>query len=116
ALAGTARAQSVEFRIVEESPLDASAVVVPPAAGTTLTPLNPVGNFAVQARVTPGRSEEHTSELQSQSKLVCRLLLEKKKNKIQLASLRRATDDLQSMGRFHIASHQFRRRSPFLLH
>src|SRR2546427_7984071 len=34
---------------------------------------------------TPGsrgsRSEEHTSELQSQSNLVCRLLLEKKKKK-----------------------------------
>src|SRR6266567_7891337 len=29
------------------------------------------------------RSEEHTSELQSQSKLVCRLLLEKKKKKIK---------------------------------
>src|SRR2546430_4143257 len=29
------------------------------------------------------RSEEHTSELQSQSNLVCRLLLEKKKNKVQ---------------------------------
>src|SRR5256886_4401199 len=29
------------------------------------------------------RSEEHTSELQSQSNLVCRLLLEKKKNKIR---------------------------------
>src|SRR2546430_5224067 len=28
---------------------------------------------------TPTRSEEHTSELQSQSNLVCRLLLEKKK-------------------------------------
>src|SRR5688572_5042728 len=28
---------------------------------------------------TRNRSEEHTSELQSQSKLVCRLLLEKKK-------------------------------------
>src|SRR2546430_6411680 len=28
---------------------------------------------------TAGRSEEHTSELQSQSNLVCRLLLEKKK-------------------------------------
>src|SRR2546430_12079543 len=28
------------------------------------------------------RSEEHTSELQSQSNLVCRLLLEKKKNDI----------------------------------
>src|SRR2546430_12696489 len=31
------------------------------------------------------RSEEHTSELQSQSNLVCRLLLEKKKNKKQQA-------------------------------
>src|SRR2546430_10862101 len=30
------------------------------------------------------RSEEHTSELQSQSNLVCRLLLEKKKNKPQI--------------------------------
>src|SRR5690242_20854606 len=30
---------------------------------------------------TPGRSEEHTSELQSHVNLVCRLLLEKKKNK-----------------------------------
>src|SRR2546430_7067714 len=29
------------------------------------------------------RSEEHTSELQSQSNLVCRLLLEKKKRTIQ---------------------------------
>src|SRR5438270_9519173 len=31
-------------------------------------------------RSFPRRSEEHTSELQSQSNLVCRLLLEKKKN------------------------------------
>src|SRR6516164_6054776 len=30
--------------------------------------------------VAGGRSEEHTSELQSQFHLVCRLLLEKKKN------------------------------------
>src|SRR2546430_3408058 len=33
------------------------------------------------------RSEEHTSELQSQSNLVCRLLLEKKKNLLFLVSL-----------------------------
>src|SRR2546430_8579547 len=33
---------------------------------------------AVAVTVSP-RSEEHTSELQSQSNLVCRLLLEKKK-------------------------------------
>src|SRR2546425_6326038 len=32
------------------------------------------------------RSEEHTSELQSLAYLVCRLLLEKKKNKIQKVS------------------------------
>src|SRR2546430_7190819 len=32
------------------------------------------------------RSEEHTSELQSQSNLVCRLLLEKKKNKTYIIS------------------------------
>src|SRR2546427_4139037 len=41
--------------------------------------------FAWSAPSTGGaprarRSEEHTSELQSQSNLVCRLLLEKKKN------------------------------------
>src|SRR2546430_13176429 len=34
----------------------------------------------VGLRPVGGRSEEHTSELQSQSNLVCRLLLEKKKN------------------------------------
>src|SRR2546430_13146913 len=32
------------------------------------------------------RSEEHTSELQSQSNLVCRLLLEKKKHKLTCCS------------------------------
>src|SRR2546422_4951033 len=34
-----------------------------------------------------GRSEEHTSELQSRLHLVCRLLLEKKKNKIHIYTL-----------------------------
>src|SRR2546425_3650065 len=33
------------------------------------------------AAARPARSEEHTSELQSLAYLVCRLLLEKKKNK-----------------------------------
>ena len=36
-----------------------------------------IGGGCVENR----RSEEHTSELQSQAYLVCRLLLEKKKNK-----------------------------------
>src|SRR3712207_8368632 len=33
-----------------------------------------------------GRSEEHTSELQSRQYLVCRLLLEKKKNRTEAAT------------------------------
>src|SRR6267154_4780193 len=33
-----------------------------------------------------GRSEEHTSELQSHVHLVCRLLLEKKKHKLRTAA------------------------------
>src|SRR5260221_8860283 len=40
-----------------------------------------------------GRSEEHTSELQSHSDLVCRLLLEKKKNK------KRGKSSLQQISR-----------------
>src|SRR5688572_31316435 len=39
---------------------------------------------ASNGREREKRSEEHTSELQSQSNLVCRLLLEKKKKKIYL--------------------------------
>src|SRR2546430_13657816 len=45
------------------------------AAGPSLRPTRRRG-----ATRFPPRSEEHTSELQSQSNLVCRLLLEKKKN------------------------------------
>src|SRR2546427_6313989 len=40
-----------------------------------------VGEREPRSQSGPGRSEEHTSELQSQSNLVCRLLLEKKKKK-----------------------------------
>src|SRR5690606_39809359 len=36
---------------------------------------------AMRKTTTPTRSEEHTSELQSRENLVCRLLLEKKKQK-----------------------------------
>src|SRR2546430_8711088 len=40
------------------------------------------GEFEAAAAPHAGRSEEHTSELQSQSNLVCRLLLEKKNTKL----------------------------------
>src|SRR2546430_529680 len=39
----------------------------------------PSGDSALDNQANTKRSEEHTSELQSQSNLVCRLLLEKKK-------------------------------------
>src|SRR2546430_5718063 len=45
--------------------------------------------FAPQDASESDRSEEHTSELQSQSNLVCRLLLEKKKHSIHLPYLHR---------------------------
>src|SRR3712207_7333923 len=42
----------------------------------------------IAARPADFRSEEHTSELQSRQYLVCRLLLEKKKNKKTTGELR----------------------------
>src|SRR6266478_5460520 len=43
-----------------------------------------LADFRARRRRVCKRSEEHTSELQSQSNLVCRLLLEKKKKKKNL--------------------------------
>src|SRR2546422_7969717 len=48
------------------------------------TPILPGG----PTRVKGARSEEHTSELQSRLHLVCRLLLEKKKNEHEVHILR----------------------------
>src|SRR5256885_5149036 len=57
---------------------------------TARTTLNRITGLRIEAladprlpRGGPGRSEEHTSELQSPCNLVCRLLLEKKKNKVR---------------------------------
>src|SRR5438034_6562198 len=47
---------------------------------TTVTPMND-NSPASNNFIASNRSEEHTSELQSHSDLVCRLLLEKKKKK-----------------------------------
>src|SRR5688572_31621961 len=52
---------------------------VGPRAHPQRRPGAPVGAGPGGRRGVVGRSEEHTSELQSQSNLVCRLLLEKKK-------------------------------------
>src|SRR5258708_19622982 len=51
---------------------------------------------------TPHRSEEHTSELQSPDHLVCRLLLEKKKNKPPLVILHNRSSSPTSIQLSHL--------------
>src|SRR2546427_7031414 len=53
---------------------------VPPRPSSTVMPTCSFGTGVTTTVQLSMRSEEHTSELQSQSNLVCRLLLEKKKN------------------------------------
>src|SRR2546428_8194815 len=52
--------------------------VIPPVLGDLRT-FEVCGNLTCSTSAFKTRSEEHTSELQSRSDLVCRLLLEKKK-------------------------------------
>src|SRR2546428_5085595 len=53
--------------------------------GTTLTRVKVVPSYFRRSPSVP-RSEEHTSELQSRSDIVCRLLLEKNNNKTVILS------------------------------
>src|SRR2546430_12333808 len=54
--------------------------IVPTAdISAAMAPRSALATFTLTTRMVFSRSEEHTSELQSQSNLVCRLLLEKKK-------------------------------------
>src|SRR2546429_9390388 len=53
----------------------------PPGASWRPTPPRPDCGFSC------GRSEEHTSELQSRLHLVCRLLLEKKKHRDSISTV-----------------------------
>src|SRR3989442_5383732 len=52
----------------------------PPASPTLFESQPPESTGVTFVNRLPDRSEEHTSELQSRPHLVCRLLLEKKKN------------------------------------
>src|SRR3712207_6898372 len=74
------RVQRVEDRLQEEQ-VDAAVAKAADLAGVRLDDL--VEGDVPERRVVDARrrSEEHTSELQSRQYLVCRLLLEKKKNR-----------------------------------
>src|SRR3989475_8863249 len=85
--ASTARAQQ-PAPPAADSDYATSDVMIPMRDGVRLhtvivTPKNATAPLPILMERTPygTRSEEHTSELQSQSNLVCRLLLEKKKNR-----------------------------------
>src|SRR2546430_9550082 len=68
--------ESAPSRKLRSSPGCGCAIGSP---GGTRIPRLPQAAAYSDARHNRKRSEEHTSELQSQSNLVCRLLLEKKK-------------------------------------
>src|SRR5256885_10682781 len=59
---------------------DAGVTVEAPEEHAAPIPVSPVPVPIARAGFITDRSEEHTSELQSPCNLVCRLLLEKKKN------------------------------------
>src|SRR5215813_11414535 len=60
-----------------------------PSAGRwSFRSMPPFRGPMIPARRTAARSEEHTSELQSRPHLVCRLLLEKKKQSLLVALCR----------------------------
>src|SRR2546430_8908677 len=66
--------------VISLSHLDERALVAEAQAGSRAAFEELVRRFDRDVlRLAHQRSEEHTSELQSQSNLVCRLLLEKKK-------------------------------------
>src|SRR2546430_9860931 len=66
-----------EFLSVQSPPRASVRVAFPRSGSTGRTALPEKG--ALRFQFSRCRSEEHTSELQSQSNLVCRLLLEKEK-------------------------------------
>src|SRR2546425_10643759 len=63
------------------------ALMIPITAILLDSPLGRSFARRLEGQGDGGRSEEHTSELQSLAYLVCRLLLEKKKNNTYVASL-----------------------------
>src|SRR3712207_8652440 len=65
----------ISLRVSRASSVSASGRVFARTRPDTLS-----GKDLMHSKATYPRSEEHTSELQSRQYLVCRLLLEKKKN------------------------------------
>src|SRR2546421_4993795 len=95
---GTARAKSPMKWPKRPTTLTASTVLRPIRSITGLNYDATLYDATLYEKDRPQdrRSEEHTSELQSRSDLVCRLLLEKKKNKKKQISTRHTNKKQQN--------------------
>src|SRR5437588_9811721 len=87
-----------------------TSLTTPTSAGTAIPSRTPASvNQLVALEISSVRSEEHTSELQSHSDLVCRLLLEKKKRRkarrsTVLASLHQQQKSKKPMTETHMTT------------
>src|SRR2546430_6618775 len=74
--------------VTASAPSSRATRAIATISGSTGDSLTDIGLVpaARQRRTSSRRSEEHTSELQSQSNLVCRLLLEKKKKVMRISA------------------------------
>src|SRR2546430_17576525 len=79
----TATTEIYTLSLHDALPISACSAARLPASHCSLAPssLRAESSIGASRSKIYRRSEEHTSELQSQSNLVCRLLLEKKKKK-----------------------------------
>src|SRR2546430_11180462 len=81
----TANRRRRGWKTATDKAASGKSLTAAPMVMLTAAPTGRRASNATNARTISAatRSEEHTSELQSQSNLVCRLLLEKKENKTQ---------------------------------
>src|SRR2546430_10443265 len=90
-LAATTLRKSLCIRVANSSTPQTAVLTASPCSKSTVAACCAWRRMCEPA--AKNRSEEHTSELQSQSNLVCRLLLEKKKHKNSSHSQANATTD-----------------------
>src|SRR2546430_3776735 len=77
----TATTEIYTLSLHDALPISPSLLIENASDSLNSLPHAEVAHYELIVRFFIIRSEEHTSELQSQSNLVCRLLLEKKKKK-----------------------------------
>src|SRR5256885_9744671 len=76
----TATTEIYTLSLHDALPISSASLGVPMPVGT---PNAALGSRFNHLQISLNRSEEHTSELQSPCNLVCRLLLEKKKKRME---------------------------------